>query len=39
MKLDDKNWHVLTTSQRNRTTGEYKMEKQPLYHLVGDSEK
>ncbi|CAC9435166.1 Adenylylsulfate reductase alpha-subunit (EC [uncultured Gammaproteobacteria bacterium] len=39
MKLDDDNWHVLTTSQRNRTTGEYKMEKQPLYHLVGDSEK
>ncbi len=39
MKLDDENWHVLTTSQRDRTTGEYKMEKQPLYHLVGDSEK
>lgn len=36
MKLDDKNWHVLTTSQRNRSTGEYKMEKQPLYHLVDD---
>jgi len=39
MKLDDENWHVLTTSQRNRATGEYKMEKQPLYHLVGDAEK
>ncbi|MDC9715034.1 MAG: adenylyl-sulfate reductase subunit alpha [Gammaproteobacteria bacterium] len=39
MKLDDKNWHVLTTSQRNRNTGEYTMEKQPLYHLVGDDEK
>ncbi|WP_369153020.1 adenylyl-sulfate reductase subunit alpha [Candidatus Thiodubiliella endoseptemdiera] len=39
MKLDDENWHVLTTSQRDRTTGEYKMEKQPLYHLVGDAEK
>lgn len=36
MKLDDDNWHVLTTSQRDRTTGEYKMEKQPLYHLVDD---
>lgn len=39
MKLDDENWHVLTTSQRDRTTGEYKMEKQPLYHLVDDAEK
>ncbi|SMN13262.1 Adenylylsulfate reductase alpha-subunit [Bathymodiolus heckerae thiotrophic gill symbiont] len=39
MKLDDKNWHVLTTSQRNRSTGKYTMEKQPLYHLVGDDEK
>ncbi len=38
MKLDDENWHVLTTSQYNRTTGEYTMEKQPLYHLVGDIE-
>ena len=38
MKLDDENWHVLTTSQRDRVTGEYTMEKQPLYHLVGDIE-
>ena len=36
MKLDDKNWHVLTTSQRDRNTGEYTMEKQPLYHLVDE---
>ncbi len=36
MKLDDENWHVLTTSKRNRNTGEYTMEKQPLYHLVDD---
>jgi adenylylsulfate reductase subunit A len=39
MKLDDDNWHVLTTSQRDRATGEYKMEKQPLYHLVGEDDK
>lgn len=39
MKLDDKNWHVLTTSQRDRNTGEYTMEKQPLYHLVGEKDK
>ncbi|HIM57778.1 MAG TPA: adenylyl-sulfate reductase subunit alpha [Gammaproteobacteria bacterium] len=36
MKLDDENWHVLTTSQRDRNTGEYKMEKQPLYHLIDE---
>jgi adenylylsulfate reductase subunit A len=34
MKLDDKNWHVLTVSHRDRKTGEYTMEKAPLYHLV-----
>ncbi|SMM98740.1 Adenylylsulfate reductase alpha-subunit [uncultured Candidatus Thioglobus sp.] len=39
MKLDDENWHVLTTSQRDRDTGEYKMEKQPLYHLIDNEEK
>ena len=36
MKLDDKNWHVLTVSHRDRNTGAYTMEKAPLYHLVGD---
>jgi len=36
MKLDDKDWHVLTVSHRNRETGEYTMEKAPLYHLVDD---
>ncbi len=39
MKLDDDNWHVLTTSHRNRDTGEYTMEKQPLYHLVDEKDK
>ncbi len=39
MKLDDENWHVLTVSRRDPRTGEYTMEKAPLYHLVGDVEK
>ena len=34
MKLDDQNWHVLTVSRRDPETGEYTMEKAPLYHLV-----
>ena len=38
MKLDDQNWHVLTVSRRDPKTGEYTMEKAPLYHLVGDIE-
>jgi adenylylsulfate reductase, subunit A len=37
MKLDDENWHVLTVSHRDRTTGEYTMEKAPLYHLVDEA--
>jgi len=36
MKLDDENWHVLTVSRRDPKTGEYTMEKAPLYHLTGD---
>ena len=36
MKLDDENWHVLTVSHRDRETGQYTMEKAPLYHLVDD---
>jgi len=38
MKVDDDNWHVLTVSHRDPKTGEYTMEKAPLYHLVGDIE-
>jgi adenylylsulfate reductase, subunit A len=34
MKLDDENWHCLTTSQRDRDSGEWTMEKAPLYHIV-----
>jgi adenylylsulfate reductase subunit A len=39
MKLDDKNWHVLTVSHRNPETGEYTMEKAPLYHLIDEDDK
>ena len=38
MKLDDENWHVLTVSRRDPKTGEYTMEKAPLYHLTGEEE-
>lgn len=38
MKLDDENWHVLTVSRRDPETGEYTMEKAPLYHLVDEGE-
>ncbi len=38
MKLDDKNWHVLTVSRRDPETGEYTMEKAPCYHIVGEDE-
>jgi len=38
LKVDDDNWHVLTVSRRDPKTGEYTMEKAPLYHLVGDIE-
>lgn len=39
MKLDDQNWHVLTVSHRDPKTGEYTMEKAPLYHLTEDEDK
>ena len=38
MKLNDDEWHVLTVSRRDPKTGEYTMEKAPLYHLVGKDE-
>lgn len=34
MKLDDDNWHCLTVSRRDPKTGEWAMEKAPLYHIV-----
>ena len=34
MRLDDENWHVLTVSHRDPESGEYTMEKAPVYHIV-----
>ncbi len=34
MKLDDENWHVLTLSRRDPESGEWEMEKAPVYHIV-----
>ncbi len=34
MKLDDENWHVLTVSRRDPETGEWTLEKAPVYHIV-----
>jgi adenylylsulfate reductase subunit A len=34
MKLDDENWHCLTLSRRDPQTGEWNMEKAPVYHIV-----
>jgi adenylylsulfate reductase subunit A len=34
MKLDDDNWHCLTLSRRDPETGEWAMEKAPVYHIV-----
>jgi len=34
MKLDDENWHCLTLSHRDPESGEWTMEKAPVYHLV-----
>ena len=38
MKLDDDNWHCLTVSRRDPETGEWTMEKAPLYHIVDEKE-
>jgi adenylylsulfate reductase subunit A len=34
LKLDDENWHVLTLSRLDPESGEWTMEKAPVYHLV-----
>jgi adenylylsulfate reductase subunit A len=34
LKLDDENWHVLTLSRRDPESGEWEMEKAPVYHIV-----
>ena len=34
LKLDDDNWHALTLSRRDPESGEWTMEKAPVYHIV-----
>ncbi len=34
MKLDDENWHALTLSRRDPESGEWTLEKAPVYHIV-----
>jgi adenylylsulfate reductase subunit A len=34
MKLDDQNWHALTVSRRDPESGEWALEKAPVYHIV-----
>ena len=34
MNLDDENWHALTLSRRDPESGEWTMEKAPVYHIV-----
>ncbi len=34
LRLDDENWHALTVSHRDPESGEWTMEKAPVYHIV-----
>ena len=34
MKLDDENWHKLTVSRLDPESGEWTLEKAPVYHIV-----
>jgi|GEM_PF-1119893 len=34
MKLDDNDWHCFTLSRFDRNTGEWELEKAPVYHIV-----
>ena len=34
MNLDDKDWYCFTLSQFGRTTGEWELEKAPVYQIV-----
>jgi adenylylsulfate reductase subunit A len=34
MKLDDENWHCFTLSRCDRNSGEWAMEKAPVYHII-----
>jgi adenylylsulfate reductase subunit A len=34
MKLDDNDWHCFTLSRYHKETGEWELEKAPVYHIV-----
>lgn len=34
LHLDDENWHALTVSRRDPESGEWELEKAPVYHIV-----
>ncbi|MDX1527443.1 MAG: adenylylsulfate reductase subunit alpha, partial [Gammaproteobacteria bacterium] len=34
LKLDDTNWHCFTLSRYDRQSGEWELEKAPVYHIV-----
>jgi len=34
MKLEDENWNALTVSRRDPESGEWALEKMPVYHIV-----
>ena len=34
MKLDDENWHCFTLSRYELNSGEWAMEKAPVYHII-----
>jgi adenylylsulfate reductase subunit A len=33
-RLDDQNWHCFTLSRYDRKSGEWTMEKAPVYHII-----
>jgi adenylylsulfate reductase subunit A len=34
MKLNDEDWHCFTLSQYDRNTGDWELEKAPVYHII-----
>ncbi|HEX6412923.1 MAG TPA: hypothetical protein VFZ94_07750 [Burkholderiales bacterium] len=34
LRLDDENWHCFTLSRYDRASGQFAMEKAPVYHII-----
>ncbi len=34
MKLDDENWHCFTLSRYDEESGQWELEKAPVYHII-----